>query len=672
MNINNISLVIPTKNCENLKQVLLMVDKFFEDIIVVGISDLDFTKYKNVNFFPKVNFNAACARNFGSDKATKEYLFFLDSDCLPTDNLMEFIENITLAEKKIISGFYSQKEAGGFISDALSKFITFRLKKQDKDTTKFSSANFIINKSFFNKIGKFNESLDCYEDVDLNVRVNLFKGIVIMSDKFLVLHLKKYNFKNFILEQFSRSFQSTIYILNNKEYFKKVGFNIPIKSFLLLFPYFFLSLSIFNYNFIFISFFTMFLNGFLFKDLLKFENFRESFKGSLIIGIGVSFQVLGHILSRVQFTIKKLLSGCSEMWDYLICLKRAIIKSKYPVQLIQYVTARCNLRCDHCFYKETLNSKDPGEIEGDEMISKTKAMAPFLWYSITGGEVFIRKDFKELVLKIQNKLRPKFFSFPTNGWYTKRTFEGILYVLQRLTRGNVILFFSIDGPEKMHDEIRGPNSYKKLKETIEYLKVIQEVYPRLYLNIVITVQHQNHSLFPGLISDIQNEFNPTSISINLLRYHSLNGPKLEKYLLDGYENAISEYDKIRNKNKYGFFMNSVLKAREKNQKKIILNTAKFDKFTTSCSAGNLSYVIMENGDLKPCEILDNVYGNIKEQKISDIVSNKNNVAANNRKWIKNTKCRCTYECANSTNALFNTNMLPGLLKTVYKDFINKR
>ena len=75
MNINNISLVIPTRNCENLKQVLLMVDKFFEDIIVVGISDLDFTKYKNVNFFPKVNFNAACARNFGSDKATKEYLF---------------------------------------------------------------------------------------------------------------------------------------------------------------------------------------------------------------------------------------------------------------------------------------------------------------------------------------------------------------------------------------------------------------------------------------------------------------------------------------------------------------------------------------------------------------------------------------------------------------------
>ena len=107
----------------------------------------------------------------------------------------------------------------------------------------------------------------------------------------------------------------------------------------------------------------------------------------------------------------------------MICLKRAIIKSKYPVQLIQYVTARCNLRCDHCFYKNTLDAKDPGEIEVDTLISRTENLAPFLWYSITGGEVFIRKDFEKLVLEIQNKLRPKFFSFPTNGWYTKKTFE---------------------------------------------------------------------------------------------------------------------------------------------------------------------------------------------------------------------------------------------------------
>ena len=83
----------------------------------------------------------------------------------------------------------------------------------------------------------------------------------------------------------------------------------------------------------------------------------------------------------------------------------------------------------------------------------------------------------------------------------------------------------------MHDKIRGPNSYKKLKETIESLKILQKVYPRLYVNVVITVQYQNYALFPGLIHDIQNEFDPTAISINLLRYHSLNGPRLEPHIL---------------------------------------------------------------------------------------------------------------------------------------------
>ena len=53
------------------------------------------------------------------------------------------------------------------------------------------------------------------------------------------------------------------------------------------------------------------------------------------------------------------------------------------------------------------------------------------------------------------------------------------------------------------------------------------------------------------------------------------------------------------------------------------------------------------------------------------ISNKNKLASENRKWIKDTKCRCTYECANSTNALFNTNMLPGLIKTIYKDLTKK-
>lgn len=669
MNKDKISIIIPTRNCNYLKNVLSKLDMLFEEIFVVGESNLDFSDFKNVKYYHNKGANAARNRNLGSEKANNEYLFFLDSDCLPTEELLNTLSTTTFEKKKIIAGFYSDKNIGNFISDALSKFIKYRLKNQQSEYIKFSSANFIINKEFFRKIGKFNESLDCYEDVDLSIRANLFNAEIKNIEKFSVLHLKKYNFLNLIKESFLRSYKSAAYIFFNKKYFSKIGMNMPLISYNLILTHIFFIFTLFNY-FYFIPFiFNALLNAIIFKKY--FRNFKNSFFASLFIGANMLVSIFGYLISSLNCYIFGLKNFFFEIIDYVICLKRALIKSKFPVQLIQYVTARCNLRCDHCFYKNTLNAKDPGEIELDTLISKTKKLAPLLWYSITGGEVFIRKDFEKLVLEIQNKLRPKFFSFPTNGWYTKRTFNGILHVLQRLKRGNLILFFSIDGPQDMHDKIRGPNSYKNLRETIEYLKILKQVYPRLYINVVITVQNQNYNLFPGLIQDIQNEFNPTAISINLLRYHSLHGPKLDKYILQAYENAINEYDKIRNKNKYNFFMNSIIKAKEKNQKKIILNAAKFDKFTTPCSAGNLSYVVMENGDFKPCEILANSYGNIKQTKIKDIISNKNILAKENRDWIKKTKCRCTYECANSTNALFNINMLPGLMKTVFKDFFSK-
>lgn len=58
---------------------------------------------------------------------------------------------------------------------------------------------------------------------------------------------------------------------------------------------------------------------------------------------------------------------------------------------------------------------------------------------------------------------------------------------------------------------------------------------------------------------------------------------------------------------------------------------------------------------------------ILKKKIEDIINSKS--SKENRNWIKKTKCRCAYECANSTNALFNLNMAPKLAKTLISDLI---
>ena len=81
-------------------------------------------------------------------------------------------------------------------------------------------------------------------------------------------------------------------------------------------------------------------------------------------------------------------------------------------------------------------------------------------------------------------------------------------------------------------------------------------------------------MFPKTITDLYDQFEPTSMSINLFRHHELNAPKISEKIINGYEAAIEEYEKIRTKKCYGLLSNILLKAKEKVQKDLILRFSK--------------------------------------------------------------------------------------------------
>ena len=138
-----------------------------------------------------------------------------------------------------------------------------------------------------------------------------------------------------------------------------------------------------------------------------------------------------------------------------------------------------------------------------------------------------------------------------------------------------------------------------------------------------------------------------------------------------------------------FFGKKVLASKEVIQKELILDVARNDAFVTPCTAGSLSYVINEDGSVAACEILkpeQNLgqlsgtqrsglpLGGQKSEGASVAValgtkpstgsgsdSNgevsfrsliRSEQAKELRSWIRDTECRCTYECAMSTNTLF--------------------
>ena len=114
---------------------------------------------------------------------------------------------------------------------------------------------------------------------------------------------------------------------------------------------------------------------------------------------------------------------------------------------------------------------------------------------------------------------------------TPKNIRKLFKSITKFDDGLFIVYISVDGPKETHDRIRGENSFQKLSETIFLLKKLSKIYPRLHVNMVITVQDYNCELFPKIITDLYDQFEPTSMSINLFRHHELNAQKLVKRLL---------------------------------------------------------------------------------------------------------------------------------------------
>ena len=102
---------------------------------------------------------------------------------------------------------------------------------------------------------------------------------------------------------------------------------------------------------------------------------------------------------------------------YLKLLKYLVVKEpKTPIQLIHFVTSRCNAKCGHCFYWSQLNTK--GELSLEEIDKITKHLPDLVILNISGGEPFIRPDFAEVIKTYYRNTPVKEVTVPTNGTFT--------------------------------------------------------------------------------------------------------------------------------------------------------------------------------------------------------------------------------------------------------------
>jgi MoaA/NifB/PqqE/SkfB family radical SAM enzyme len=114
---------------------------------------------------------------------------------------------------------------------------------------------------------------------------------------------------------------------------------------------------------------------------------------------------------------------------------------------------------------------------------------------------------------------------------------------------------------------------------------------------------------------------------------------------------------------YPFKGARVKAAQDKVQRRLIYQTACEQKRIIPSYAGRLNLILHESGDIYPCEMLNESFGNIRQYGYNAGRVMRSEKALKIIDAIRANQCYCTHECYSMTNFLFNPKLY---LRNIFK------
>jgi MoaA/NifB/PqqE/SkfB family radical SAM enzyme len=191
---------------------------------------------------------------------------------------------------------------------------------------------------------------------------------------------------------------------------------------------------------------------------------------------------------------------------------------RLPVGVVYEATMRCNLTCEFCYVGDLLNIE--GEWRHELPIDMLKRAFPpqdGLQVSLTGGEIFMRKD----ILDVMDVFKDKGYTcgyLTTNGTIIN---EDRAEALATLASAGFLkhISVSIDGPGEMHDRARGVKG--TFERTSAGLKRLQAAAQRkgapLRVSINTTVAHETLEVLDQMV-DVAESLGVDAIGLNHLMF----------------------------------------------------------------------------------------------------------------------------------------------------------
>ena len=327
-----------------------------------------------------------------------------------------------------------------------------------------------------------------------------------------------------------------------------------------------------------------------------------------------------------------------------------------PIQLTYFITSRCNLRCSHCFYWKELDGDHSHELSLDEIRKVASSLPRLLVLSLTGGEPFVRRDIGEVMSIFCEKTRPHIITISSNGYYIKNMQKSLPKVLESYPSTHFIIYLSIDGPELIHDKIRGVGSHLKAMQALDALQEMRQKYKNFSISIAMTCTRYNEKYLPETFKKLESSNLVENVNIGFVRGNPKD-PMTKKVGLNIYKKLTAMKVKAlegRRLTYFKFLLSRLVSNKDYYTYKIVEQVIRNDKFVTTCYAGSLFGVLYDDGKLSPCEILEDTnFGNIRDYDYNLPKMWNGKKGKSIRDKIIKGKCYCTFECAMSTNILFN-------------------
>ncbi|WP_456486236.1 radical SAM/SPASM domain-containing protein [Candidatus Alkanophaga liquidiphilum] len=350
-----------------------------------------------------------------------------------------------------------------------------------------------------------------------------------------------------------------------------------------------------------------------------------------------------------------------------------------PINVTLSVTNRCNSRCKTCNIWNATGGEEGGtkdlagvsggELKADEIDLILKNLGDAYWFTISGGEPFLREDLPEICISIFERCNAGIVNIPTNALLQmriERRVEEILEFLERRdgTRGRrkraerkLIINISLDGVGELHDEIRGVRgNFKKLLRTYEALVPLREEHKSLLVGMHTVISKLNVHAIPRIYEFVRNlEPRPDSHIFEVAeeRVELFN---VGSGITPSYEELADALDFISSKLKADYFKGGtqrLIQAFRLEYYDLIKRTLLERHQVIPCYAAFASCQITPFGEVWACCILAKSLGNLRAENYDFRKVWASDRAAKIREAIKRGECYCPLANAMYTSMLCN-------------------